>query len=249
MPDNNRMVVFLLMMMMSASHVLLKVVACSLLLRLSRVWFLLYVVGDTILFLFYKILRGELRYSLRLFGFFSWFVSFAARIVNKNTADFTLIVQYRHSMELGGIYWTVNMIANQTVCFVSVYLFNKYSEKQNEEEEGQNMIIQNLWLIVSGLLLLSMLNFATFMVLIKKEYRHTFYSTISGKTSHCDRWRNAKTDKEKINVFNTHRSYYKSIDKNLREWLFENWGNGSPRIGLLQSKSKRSRAIYFQRRR
>ena len=109
------------------------------------------------------------------------------------------------------------MISNQAFCFVSVYLYNTYSGS-----DEKNVIMQHLWLIVSSLLSFSMLSFATFMVLIKKEYRHTFYSTISGKQFLCDTWRNAKTDREKFNVFKKHKSYYKSINKDLKLWLEQN---------------------------
>ena len=107
------------------------------------------------------------------------------------------------------------MIANQAFCFVSVYLYSA--------GDGGNVIILNLWLIVSGLLSFSMLCFVTFMVLIKKEYRHTFYSTITGKAFLCETWRNAKTDREKFNVFSKHKRYYKSINKDIKLWLEENW--------------------------
>ena len=81
------MVVFLLMMMMSASHVLLKVVACSLMLRISQLWFLSYLLGDMSLFFIYKTVRGEMRYALRVSGVFSWIVSFLMRSSVKNITD------------------------------------------------------------------------------------------------------------------------------------------------------------------
>ena len=113
------------------------------------------------------------------------------------------------------------MFLNQAFCFVSVYLYNKYSGADNEK----NVIVVNLWLIIISLFSLSMLCFATFMKLIKKEYRHTFYSSISGKDFLCQTWRNAQADKEKMYVFSKHRSYYKSINKELKQWLTQNWDN------------------------
>ena len=36
-------------------------------------------------------------------------------------------------------------------------------------------------------------------------------------------WRNGTSDKERFYVFSKHKSYYKSIDKEIKVWLTENW--------------------------
>jgi len=81
------MLAFVLMMMISTFHVLLKVIACSLMLNLSQVWLLLYMLGDMSLYLLYKTVRGEMRYALRLPGLFFWVASFIFRIVVKSISD------------------------------------------------------------------------------------------------------------------------------------------------------------------
>ena len=59
------------------------------------------------------------------------------------------------------------MIANQAFCFVSVYLYNTHTkEVKGDDAEEENVIVQNLWSIVSSLLFLSMLCFGIFMALI-----------------------------------------------------------------------------------
>ena len=50
-PDTHRLQIMMLMVIIAASHVLMKILACSLILRLSNVWFQFYVIGDLILFL------------------------------------------------------------------------------------------------------------------------------------------------------------------------------------------------------
>ena len=116
------------------------------------------------------------------------------------------------------------MFANQAFSFIAVHLYTTYTmEVKGDDAEEENVIVQNLWLIVSSLLFLSMLCFGIFMALINKDYRHTFYSTITGKAFLCETWRNAKTDREKMNVFSKHKSYYKSINRELKEWLDINW--------------------------
>ena len=53
-PDTNRLQVMVLMALMTTAHVLLKVLACALMLRLSSVWFMIYLAGDMGLFFIIK---------------------------------------------------------------------------------------------------------------------------------------------------------------------------------------------------
>ena len=119
-PDNGRLAVMILMISISTSHVLLKVIACSLMLRLNQTWFIIYMTGDQSLYFLYKLLRGDWRYGLLLPGLVSWVVSVFVRVMIKTIVDFTLIIHYRHPFDLGGIYWSTNIVLNQAFCFVSV---------------------------------------------------------------------------------------------------------------------------------
>jgi len=74
---------------------------------------------------FFKSVRGELRYWIRMDGIAGWIGAIAARLVQKVIVDFTLIVQYRHPFEAGGLYWSVNIVLNQIFCVASVYLYKK----------------------------------------------------------------------------------------------------------------------------
>ena len=111
--DDNRVLVFVVMMLMTGCHVLMKVLACSLMLRISQTWFILYTTLDMMLFFCYKIVLGEVRYMIRLEGLLSWLVSIMCRIAAKTVVDFTLIIRYRHPFEMGGGGWSANIILNQ----------------------------------------------------------------------------------------------------------------------------------------
>jgi len=100
-PDNNRGLVMFLMVVMTTSHVLIKVVACALMMRMSQACFWLYVLCDTSLYFVYKIIRGDLRYWIPLDGILGWLITVIARVGIKIITDFTLIVQFRHHNELG----------------------------------------------------------------------------------------------------------------------------------------------------
>ena len=77
--------------------------------------------------------------------------------------------------------------------------------------------------LVIGLFVLSMLSFGLFLSRINKEYLVTFYDNRTGSQFLCDNWRNGISDKERFYVFSKHPSLYKSINRELKDWLSENW--------------------------
>jgi len=114
------------MVSITASHVFMKVLACSLILKLSSIRFMIYNVDDMNLYFFFMMLRGDFRYWLRLEGLFTWFVSVLFQTMVKCIVDFTLIIHFRHSLELGSMVWSVNVVMNQLFCSTSVYLYKKH---------------------------------------------------------------------------------------------------------------------------
>ena len=228
LPNQNRFFSMLCMMLMTASHVLMKVIACALMLRVNKVWFFLYLLTDQCLWYGYKIARSDFRYwskyifhsvdkihknckcfwfvmffsrsikqrknlfylyekpnktfppfplspnqSVLIDGALSWIVSFLVRTMVKVIVDFTLLVQLRHPLEFGGMYWSFNIIANQAFCFTSVFLYGKFVEDVDED------MLHMLWMTVGGLFAFSMLNFAGFICLINRSHVNTFFSSTS----------------------------------------------------------------------
>jgi len=193
----------------------------------------------------YKIARGDLRYWFNLSNIQSWIVTILMRAIIKVITDFTLIVQFRGQLELGGMYWSMNMIANQIFCFVSVFLYKRFADISSNALNNSTSIatilcnstdIGNttntgckagtelpLQEFVIGLFLLSMLCFFGFLFLIKKEYLWTFFDRRTGSQYVIDNWRNGISDKDRFYVFSKHPSLYKSINKELKDWLSENW--------------------------
>ena len=216
-PDKNRMMLFLLMNLMTTAHVLMKVLACSLMLRLSAIWFWAYLIVDMCIFLLYKLVKGDLRYWMNLNGLLGWIVTFVIRVVVKIIVDFTLIVQFRHPLELGEAYWSFNVISNQVFCFISVYFYGAYSDEASE------VVVDVLWKVVTGLFTVSMLNFGLFLRIINKEYLHTFYSTMTGKHFVESAFNEVESDAMKFEIFKHHPSFYTKIDEDLMKWLNDNW--------------------------
>ena len=212
------MMVFALMALMTTAHVLMKVLACSLMLRLSAMWFWMYLCGDMALYFLYKLLRGDLRYWLNLEGALSWLTTLVIRVMGKIIVDFTLIVHFRHSFELGGAFWSFNVFSNQAFCFISVLLYGVYSDASKD-------VVEVLWKVVGGLFIFSMLNFGLFLKSIDKNYLWTFFDICTGEDYVVDRFREAENDAAKFVAFSIHPSFYKKINEDLMVWMNDNWSH------------------------
>ncbi|GMI04634.1 hypothetical protein TrVE_jg1402, partial [Triparma verrucosa] len=86
---------------------------------------------------------------------------------------FAAIVQFRHPYEVGGLYFLVNM------CLPLLWLTILLAlDLANENlSEGTLKLLTNLG-IGLGITLVTLLG--AFYLLINKEYRHTFYSSLTG---------------------------------------------------------------------
>jgi len=193
------------------------------------------------IYFLYKFARGDFRYWLNVEELLSWLCSIICRLMIKVITDFTLIVQFRHQFELGGVYWLANIVTNQLFCFVSVYLYKRFADTStsvdniircNTTDAGnttntvgcdEGSIESQLLFLVIGLFVLSVLSFGIFSRLINKDYLWTFYDIRTGSQFLCDNWRNGITDIERFETFDNHRTLYKSIEPELKVWLEENW--------------------------
>ena len=148
------------------------------------------------------------------------------------------------------MYWSMNIIANQLFCFVSMYLYQRFAgtsstvenDHNNSTSIGYTTVLCNstdignatntgcdatdssLLFIVIGLFLMSMISFAGFLCLIKKEYLWTFYDMRTGSQYVMDTFvKEAETDEIRFMVFTHHLSLYESIEEELKIWLEDNW--------------------------
>ena len=195
----------------------MKVLACSLTLRISRACFSMYLAVDMSIYFCYKIARGEMLYWMNVKGIIGWIVSILLRFATKTITDFTLIIQFRHSFELGGAYWSANVAINQAFCFLSVYLYHTYSDEASDE------VVELLWKVVGGLFVFSMLNFGIFLLSINSGFVNTFFSSESGQQFCCNYFLEGATEEVKFAVFYHCRTYYAAIEEKLKPRLDENW--------------------------
>ena len=99
--SRRRNVVFVSMLLFSACHVAVRMLGVALLASVDPFIVVAMLGGDMLLYFVFKVLRGDLRYSLKLKGFLSWSSSVLLRLFVKIMVDFGALVHFRHPQELG----------------------------------------------------------------------------------------------------------------------------------------------------
>jgi hypothetical protein len=98
------------MIVNGALLLLVRSMSMALLAMVGSQWVLVYLVSDMGLYFTYKMLRRDLWHWMPLEGAASVMVSALERLVVKVLVDSTGVVQFRAAGEMGGCYWTFDMV-------------------------------------------------------------------------------------------------------------------------------------------
>jgi len=120
-------------------------------------------------------------------------LSILMRVAAKVITDYTGVVQLRASGELGGAYWTLNMLLAIAMTFASVYI-------DFESDVDEAMSEETAWLAVSLLGGAWLTVFLTFLVLMKKKYRATFLSLQTGNDYFQNYFLKTNTDERRAGI-------------------------------------------------
>ena len=82
------------------------------------------------LYLTQKVLRGDLWYWVPVDGIAGFGVALLMRVGIKLVTDYTGVIQFRHSGELGGAYWTMNMLSALASSFVAVSSYHNSAKEE-----------------------------------------------------------------------------------------------------------------------
>ena len=99
------------MTLISALHNLSRSLGCALFVTSSGKSMLVYFVGgEILLFLGWKLLRGDFLYWVQVEGVFGVLLSFIVRVAVKIIVDFTGCLLLRHPYELGGAVFSAGVL-------------------------------------------------------------------------------------------------------------------------------------------
>ena len=214
-PDGGgRALIFGCMMLNSALLLLMRSLSAAMLMLVEKRYLLVYMAGDMALYLLQKVLRGDFQYWIPVDGAFGLFVSLLVRVGIKNIVDFTGVVHYRSPQELGGLYFTANMFLALLASVASVWVYIDKGGGEVTERVAFSLVgyLGGCWSITFGL----------FLLLMKKEYRRTFFTVLTAKQATMDKF---KIDDEavKASVLKKNKHHWRVIRGEVKEWVLENY--------------------------
>jgi hypothetical protein len=98
------------MIINGALLLLVRSVSMALLAMVGSQWLLVYLVSDMGLFFMHKFLRRDLWHWVALEGAIRVVESVIERLIVKVLVDFTGVLQFRAPGEMGGLFFTLNMV-------------------------------------------------------------------------------------------------------------------------------------------
>ena len=104
--------------------------------------------------------------------------------------------------------------------FVATHVY--YASLEEGEKEVMDQSVA--WMIVVGLSSSWLIFFTCFLLIMKKSYLSTFFSTQTGHAWVKASFLNGTDDQQKTRVLTKNRKQWASIRADVKAWTLENWG-------------------------
>jgi hypothetical protein len=220
-PENGslRSAIFVCMTLLSAVMVLFRCSGAVLLISLGRGFFGWSIAVDMGLFFLYKLVRCDAHHWIPIYGVVGGVCGFFIRFVIKAVTDYTGIVHFRHSVDLGGVYWSANVVVSIGMTYTALNLY--YADKV----EGSNGFMKKedaADLLNTAVGVLAVL-FACFLKLMKKEYRRTFRSLETGNQFAQKFFLEGVTDQQKVEILTHNCHQWGAIREEVGYFTRANW--------------------------
>ena len=198
------------MFVFHAAQVLSKAVAMGALANTCWWWLVVYMSFDICVYMLYKIARRDFWYYPPTTGVG---IASIARVAAKVLVDFSGCMDFRNPLELGGAYWLLNAVMSQLSCIVSVVLYDRYFV-------GDTKISGPfLYGTVGALVAVWLVAFYAFLLIIKREYVHTFVSLQLGTDYIISYFRDNVDEARRIRIFYGNELMWESIRPAVRGWV------------------------------
>jgi hypothetical protein len=142
-PDDGRRRAFLFatMILLSATQVLIKATLIIVLASIGSWLPLYYILGDTVFYLLYKVVRRDFTHWLPLEGFVSLVVSGLIRVIVKLVVDFAAIIHFRHPYEVSkNMALSIKFIYSNHLTFFSAWRVILFTEHVSTTSWADNFV-------------------------------------------------------------------------------------------------------------
>jgi len=213
-PDDGRMTVMALMMGVASCQIAARSLCVALLLNMSLGWIYLVELG---VYLLYKVARGDFFYWMPVTGVIQWLLAIFVRVFVKIITDFTCCFHFRHPYELGGLYFSANLLMGHLGVFAATYFYCEISQ------EGAAISNSLLWITVGGTSSLFFVFFAAFLITINEGYGRTFFSPKTSRDCVEDKFRLYKNPASKLSMLDESSHLLVRIREELKAYIGEKW--------------------------
>jgi hypothetical protein len=218
-PDGKSRSLIFVCMVLNGALLLVNRSFCAAVLALVRKrYFVVYSACDMGLYLFLKVLRKDFAYWVPVDGFVGFSIAVIMRVVFKVVTDYTGILQFRAPADLGGMYWSADMILSNIVPFAAVAFYFA-----NTEPDAVVFAEKIAWRIVGSLSGAWFLFFLLFFKLMNKKYRKTFFSIDTGNDWAVSFFLNGDTDARRVKPLRLNKIKWNKIRPEMKEFVLENW--------------------------
>jgi hypothetical protein len=198
------------MFVFHAAQVLSKAVAMGALANTCWWWLVVYMSSDMCLYMLYKVARRDFWYWWPTAGVG---IAVLGRGVVKVLVDFSGCVHFRNPVDLGGAYWLFNAAMSQLLCIVSVILYDRYFVG---DAKISGLLLYGT---VGTLVAVWLVAFCAFLLIIKREYVHTFVSLQSGSDYVIGYFRDNFDESRRVRIFYNNEHMWESIRPAVRTWV------------------------------
>jgi hypothetical protein len=235
-PDNNskRVWMFISMFVLSTTQMTMRVISICLLSTVSMTWVLTLHTTECLVLLLAKVYRNELLFHIPNLPF-KYVISIFIRWLYIVNVGFTGMIKARHPVEFGGLAWILTLVWSQATTFAAAAFYLGGHEGAVGLHEGNDVdpfgeradaYIQSdiLYLCITTLFVFWLVSLVMVLLLVKKEYLHTFLSTKSAPVFVQEIFLRASNDEQRSEIMYYTKDYWEAeIGDQVRHWLVENW--------------------------
>ncbi|GMH90895.1 hypothetical protein TrVE_jg6110 [Triparma verrucosa] len=224
-PDESsrRAITFCSMMLVSSCLTISRCLCFALLSSISGMYVLAFFFIDQAVFLLSKIFRNDFYYWKQSNAPFA--TSLFSRMIIKVFADFTSCLQLRHPNELGGAYYSINLVTGQLSCFVAIKIFEQ-ALKAGTVTSALSM--DTVYILYVACTVLWFLSFVALLSAIKSSYWHTLFAVKNGIEHNTECFYFAKKKNNYRGILDTldcNERYLQPFKEDAMAWIDRRWDN------------------------
>ena len=161
--------------------------------------------------------RDFVYYIPGLTGWIKHVTAFSVRLAIKILVDTAGLLIARNPYEMGGCYFSFNLVISQASCWITAALYVEHFRGENKVDA------ETIFLFLGALQAVWAVTLVLFFSKIKRAYWKTFYSTQSGRQCTVAYFLDNEDDGTRVIVFTTHADLWSDIKDDVRAFTLANW--------------------------